>query len=421
MHPLRIIAAALVAALLLVACGDDARKTTEPEPTTASNPSRAEVLAAVGEPTGRYDDPALWVCRGVTRDDVCTGGLATTEIARDGTSKVVPRSARRNPPADCFYVYPTVDLRQEPGNATLADTSDAELMVRQQAAPFSSLCRVFAPLYEQATIGTYRLRAPVPPDLTAPELATAYAQVLDAFRWYMANENDGRPIVLLGHSQGSDHLARLVGELFDTTPALADQLVVALLVGAGGFAVNVPDGELTGGTLARIPLCTTRDETGCVVAYNSYAATSPPPGPWWTSGGTDGTRAACVDPAELAHGTTTVTASTFDYPLMGFDGLTTDLSGLDLGAVATRLVTYPSAYDARCVSDGTETWLRIAPAYPDDPRPRIPIDNASMSGLGLGLHLLDYQLLAGDLHELTEAKIDAATGARAASGPGAST
>ena len=33
----------------------------------------------------------------------------------------------------------------------------------------------------------------------------AYADVQDAFAYYMAHWNQGRPFVLMGHSQGSFH------------------------------------------------------------------------------------------------------------------------------------------------------------------------------------------------------------------------
>ena len=140
--------------------------------------------------------------------------------------------------------------------------------------------------------------------------------------------------------------------------------------------------------------------------------TSPPPPPpssgWLKPAEPDGTRAACVNPAELVHDTTTITESTFDYPQMGFNGVSTDISNLEHGEVTTQFLTYPDAYEADCVTEGPQTWLTISPADPTDQRAQIPIDQPAMASLGLGLHLLDYQLLAGDLLTLTEAKIDAA-------------
>ena len=50
---------------------------------------------------------------------------------------------------------------------------------------------------------------------------------------------------------------------------------------------------------------------------------------------------------------------------------------------------------------------RFATGPADDARPPVPIQNAAMASVGLGLHGLDYQLFAGDLLTVTADKIDA--------------
>jgi len=394
------------------ASATEAPTTTAPPATTTppvEDPFEV-VRAAVGEPTPRYDDESLWLCRGEATDGLCRDDLDTTAFAAaDGTATVVERAAADDPPADCFFVYETVDLSPGPGNTSLAEPLDPALragierVTSQQAAPFSTTCRVYAPLYEQATFGASRLRDPSPPDLASGPFDVAYTQVLDAFRWYMANENEGRPIVLLGHSQGAQHLARLAAELFDPSPELTEQLAVALLLGPGGHGVNVAPGEVVGGSFESLPLCTGLAEAGCVIAYNTYLADTPPVN-WWAAG-SDSTSAACVSPSELVDGNDLAAESTFDYPLVGPEGIANDLSVIGLGEVSTRFVSYPDAYTATCTTDGTRTWLEIAPADPADPRPTIPLEIPQLTDLDLGLHLLDYQLQAGDLATLTEAKI----------------
>lgn len=387
--------------------------TSAPSPTTPVVDPFDVVLDAVGEPTARYDNPTWWACRGFADDVLCNEDLAMTVINADGMAEVVERPVAETPQADCFYVAPTVDGRPEPGNARAnpadpAVVAAAESIVRQQAAPFSALCRVFAPFYQQATFGSYDMLGPEPPDLTAEPFDFAYGQVLDAFRWYMANENDGRPIVLLGHSQGSHHLARLAAELFDTTPELADRLVMAGLIGAGGYGVNVADGDVVGGTFENLALCTDLEETGCVVAYNSYHVDTPPTH-WFAAAPEEGTATACVNPSELVSGATTVTESVFDYPELAAGPLVADLSTIGLGDITTSLVSYPEAFEARCTSVGDSTWLEITPLDDENAeRPEIPIGDVNMVGIGLGLHGLDFQLFAGDLLTLTEAKIASA-------------
>ena len=63
-----------------------------------------------------------------------------------------------------------------------------------------------------------------------PYLETAYADVRDAFLYYMDNYNEGRPIVLAGFSQGADMCLRLMKDLFDDE-ALTDQLVACYAIG----------------------------------------------------------------------------------------------------------------------------------------------------------------------------------------------
>ena len=83
-----------------------------------------------------------------------------------------------------------------------------------------------------------------------PPREVAYGDVLDAWKQYLANDNDGRPFVLVGHSQGAGHLLRLIREQIDDNAALRAQMVSAMLIGGGvpqpgttGALVNVPPCE----------------------------------------------------------------------------------------------------------------------------------------------------------------------------------
>ncbi len=100
--------------------------------------------------------------------------------------------------------------------------------MRYQAARFSQQCRVFAPVYRQNTVPALLAQG----RYTTPESRQlAYADVLEAWRSYMKNDNRGRGVVLIGHSQGTFHLRRLIRTEIDPKPALRKQLVSALLLG----------------------------------------------------------------------------------------------------------------------------------------------------------------------------------------------
>src|SRR6185312_4254839 len=93
-----------------------------------------------------------------------------------------------------------------------------------------------------------------------------------AFHYYLDHYNHGRPYVLIGHSQGTIHLTRLLASEIENGPAAA-RLLSALLI---GYAVEVPEGRPVGGSLQRTPLCTSNGQTGCVITYMSFRAGSPP-------------------------------------------------------------------------------------------------------------------------------------------------
>ena len=162
-----------------------------------------------------------------------------------------------SPPIDCFYVYPTVS--RDPGlNSDMNAGPEENGATMVQFARFASVCRPFAPIYRQGTlasIGAF-LRGSDP----APVANLAYADVLAAWRHYLRHRNNGRPFVLIGHSQGTIHLVRLLAEEIEGRPEAA-RMLSALLI---GYNVEVPEGRVTGGSFRTTPLCTRAGQTGCV-------------------------------------------------------------------------------------------------------------------------------------------------------------
>ena len=165
--------------------------------------------------------------------------------------------------ADVFFVYPTLltDKKDTRWNAPIQDSiinSDVlKWVVPYQASAWATAARLFVPYYRQN-----HYRAFFEPYLSqggeaAKELA--YNDVKAAFDYYLTHENNGRPIILAGHSQGAIHLKRLLQEFFDGTE-LQQQLVTAYLVGT-----RVKVNEFT----SLKPL-TSADDIGGYVSWNSY-------------------------------------------------------------------------------------------------------------------------------------------------------
>src|SRR5206468_4593915 len=140
-----------------------------------------------------------------------------------------------------------------------------------QFARFASVCRTYAPLYRSATL------AAIPRALAGEDVSSAfnlaYGDVVAAWHYYLEHYNHGRPFVLIGHSQGTIHLTRLLASEIENGPEAA-RMLSALLI---GYAVEVPAGQVVGGSLHRTPLCTAAGQTGCVITYMSFRAASPPP------------------------------------------------------------------------------------------------------------------------------------------------
>ncbi|SEM08642.1 DUF3089 domain-containing protein [Rhodococcus maanshanensis] len=189
-----------------------------------------------------------WLCRPGQADDPCGG--------------------RSGAPVDCFYVYPTVSLQQS-SNANLDASPELRAVAGLQAAPFGANCNVWAPVYRQSTLRT--LFTGTGPERSAAS-HLAYEDVEHAWDDYLAHHNNGRGVVLIGHSQGTFMLRALIRNRIDGKP-IQSQLVSALLIGGN---VLVRKGERVGGDFSFVPACTGPVQTGCVIAYSAYSKTPPP-------------------------------------------------------------------------------------------------------------------------------------------------
>ena len=187
-------------------------------------------------------------------------------------------------------------------NTGTAVTPALEGAAVAQASRFSQVCNVWAPTYRQRTIAS--LAEGLGAGTTADQIA--YESLLAGWKDYLAHDNDGRPIVFIGHSQGAANLIRLLRSQVDGNPALRDRMVSAIILGGN---VQVPVGRTVGGTFAHIPACTKTSQTGCVIAYSSFSS-SPPgrlalrtarPGCQPPIGPEDrrGQRVVCTNPAAL--------------------------------------------------------------------------------------------------------------------------
>jgi hypothetical protein len=350
-----------------------------------------------------YASKDLWLCRPDIENDHCdTADLSTTEIQPDGTMLLLDEVAP-NPDAavDCFYVYPTMDTSPEPGNTEILFPHPESVIhaVSVQGARFRGVCRMFAPLYHQMTIGTYHkiVWSWEPTEF----FQRAYDDIVEAFDYYMRNHNMGRGFVLIGHSQGSHMLARLLEDKFDNDEALRGQLVSAVLTGPTN-RVQVLEGQLVGGSFTNIPLCTSADETGCVIAFDANPAgvsTVYSTSVW----NTPPRVRACVNPASFDDGPA-ATLAAFVYPRSS-----PGLGGLFPEEVDTEWVRYTNIYTSRC-ADADELHVLLVDLASDytGEVPMTPQDIQDVlaeKGAAPNLHPVEPYLAYADLLHIVEQQI----------------
>jgi hypothetical protein len=285
---------------------------------------------------------------------------------------------------------PIANLHVDPEERAVAVT---------QASRFSHVCRVFAPMYRQATLAAINGATQPGAKRVALNVNVGYNDVVAAWNDYLAHDNHGRGVVFLGHSQGSAVLIKLLAEHVDPNPSVRRLLVSAVLLGGN---VTVKQGSDVGGDFAHIPACRSFTQTGCVVAYSSFLM--PPPanslfgraGTGPRAGQQQGTdlQVVCVNPAAPA-GDAATPASTY-FATTKFPGLIGTVSGAPPKA-PTPWVAYPDRYTVQCRTSGGATWLQVTPA-PGDPRPAV----AQTLGPTWGLHLYDFNITLGDLLHLVE-------------------
>ena len=349
--------------------------------------AQAPATASAPMPAIDYSDAANWLCR-PGRADACASGLDAVKVDLAGARTPQAFAAAADPKVDCFYVYPTVSRDQ----STFSDMSagpEETATVRGQAARFSARCRVFAPVYRQLTgygLGI-AMRSGAAIDWSSP-----YVDVLAAWKDYLKRDNHGRGVILIGHSQGTILLTRLLQEEIEGKP-VARKLIAAYLVGSPG--ILVPKGADVGVTFKSTPLCRAATQTGCVVVWSSYDGSNlPPTRIFANSTPSKGWVAACVNPAALTGG---------KAPL---DSILPRPQGAP--ASDPPYVETPGGYAGECVTDdrGSVLQVTVQPGAYADLRQTL-LTAVTTRSPTWGLHGLDVGLAEGDLLRLSDSQIAA--------------
>lgn len=190
--------------------------------------------------------------------------LPSMEDTADKTPTAEIEDLQATAEADVFFLHPTIyngskrthkNWNASFENEKLNDKVDNST-IQYQGSIFNGAGKIYAPRYRQAHIHAYYAKNR---EAAKKAFDLAYEDVRKAFEYYLNHYNEGRPIIIASHSQGTTHAKRLLKEFFDGKP-LQKQLVVAYLIG-----IKV-DKDL----YQNIEMCETPTETGCFCSWRTY-------------------------------------------------------------------------------------------------------------------------------------------------------
>ena len=367
--------------------------------------------AAPSGPPLDYAAAANWVCR-PDKLDACHSDLTTAILRPDGSVVREHFERSKRPDVDCFYIYPTVSELQTL-TATPGVTEAERRAVRQQVERLASVCKLFVPFYRQGTTAAMK---PGAARRTREEVEAAgklaEADTLAAWDEYVRRFNRGRGVVLIGHSQGAAMIKTIIRRRIEGQP-MRRQLVSAIIPGSF-YAVR--SDRSAGGTFQSLEPCRDADQFGCVIAFNAYRAEQPLPADRVMS--FPGEEAICTNPAALdgrraelkpylsAKGETIIPMLTAQQPPWT-DPTTT---------IREPFVALPGLLWAECKSDQHGVYLAVTVSRsPGDVRTGAFVGDWLVEGMReptMGLHLIDLNLVAGNLQEVLQRQASAYLAAR---------
>lgn len=218
--------------------------------------------------TNAYQDPAMWLSRpGIGLDDAARWQPAMQGEGRQLPADGAPEQDGARQDFAVFFIHPTSYLDRSNWNAPLDDAqsqSIARLYVRGMASPFNAASEIWAPRYRQATFGAFLT------DSAEAQRAidAAYSDVKQAFDFFVASVDEDVPIVLVGHSQGTLHLLRLLREELAESP-LKGRVAAIYAV---GWPISVEHDLPALG----FPACATPSQGGCVMSWSTFAEPADP-------------------------------------------------------------------------------------------------------------------------------------------------
>lgn len=291
---------------------------------------------------------------------------------------------------DVFYIHPTTYYENNSVNAAIDDPKSAantDSMLKVQAAAFNSVGRVFAPRYRQMALFLFGGSE----DALQIPLNIAYEDIRQAFRYYIENLNQGRPFIIAGHSQGSNHGQRLLIEEVVGKPP-ADRFVAAWIPG-----LALPRSMLDSAAAGGVSACSTPQQIGCVALWETFGAGFTGRADWvrgqvyWSPGRQ---RWVSATPDQLLF---SVNPMTWD------EGSEIAPASMNLGAVPYGLpgTSFQGIYPALVSTQNDQGYLTATPTPPEN------LFVSGAMGDPLIYHVHDFNLFWMNIRENARKRIHA--------------
>lgn len=167
---------------------------------------------------------------------------------------------------DLFYVVPTCiwdytdSLGQTRHHMDIFNTEQRALTdpsIQLAKSVLADSCNFFSPYYRQISMDSWLT---LDMALIEERFKLAYQDVADAFHYYMEHDNQGKPFILAGHSQGAKAVIELLKR--EMTPDISRKLIATYAIG-----YTVTPEELAGYSTLR-PAQDSID-TGVLIGFNS--------------------------------------------------------------------------------------------------------------------------------------------------------
>jgi hypothetical protein len=200
---------------------------------------------------------------GCGNDNVSAADNSAPDYSKSQNWLTTPNTNSKS--VDVFYVYPTEYSKINKTDPTICEIDNASMVkganqaYQRQATVFESVGNIYAPYYRQASAEILSLPLA---EQTAIVGGIPKSDVFSAFDYYIKNNNNGRPFILAGHSQGSNILVFLLSEYMKQNPDVYKRMVAAYVIGY----------SVTTDYLAENPhlkFAEGADDTGVIISYNT--------------------------------------------------------------------------------------------------------------------------------------------------------